>query len=87
MPQTLAGADVPLNPMVTDALGQTRHGHVLGVNGAIGVAYLAEDITGRSFKVSARFVPGAIFERLREGVAVQFRDNGHNAVASIEIIQ
>ena len=67
------------------SVGALRLGHVIGVNEHIGLAVLVEDATGRSFKVSRRFVSATVFDRLREGVAVSFRDNGHNAVAALEI--
>lgn len=77
--------EMTLEGDVEQAVGPVRAGQVVRVDKFAGLAYVSEDKTSRRFKLSRRFVDHETFDALREGTAVRFRENGHNAVAAVRI--
>lgn len=74
-----------LKGTVEPAVGPVRAGRVITVNTIAGLAYVLDADTKKRFKLSKRFVEAKVFDALRKGTSIRFRDNGHNAVAAAVI--
>ncbi len=74
-----------LKGTVEPAVGPVRHGSVFRVDEFAGLAYVVEARTNKRFKLSRRFVAAEVFDALRKGTPIAFRENGHNAVAAAVI--
>jgi hypothetical protein len=77
----IAASFAPVEP----AVGPVRPGLVLRVDAFAGLAHVQDELTGKRFKLSRRFVEPRVFDALRKGTVVRFRDNGHNSVAEVTI--
>jgi adenosyl cobinamide kinase/adenosyl cobinamide phosphate guanylyltransferase len=74
-------ADLALQNAVRQRIGKKRTGRVVVISREVGTGYVQEDQTGVYFSFARKFLPA--FDALKEGMAVEFYENGHNAVAEL----
>ena len=76
-------ADQGLQAAVRRRVGTKRAGHVVVISPEIGTGYVQDDKTGVHFAFAKKYLPG--FDRLAVGMAVEFYENGRNAVAELHV--
>jgi hypothetical protein len=78
----IAEAFRPVEP----AVGPVSNGRVLRVDQSAGLAYVQDDLTKKRLKLSRRFIDSRVFDELREGTLVRFREGRHNTVATLTLL-
>lgn len=76
-------ADLAFQDAAYTPVGDAKAGIVYSLNESMGVAYVMEEGTGRSFPVARRFL-GEQFNRLADGLTVHFLVNKFNSVVKLQ---